>query len=47
MQMHEPRRIFDDITDDGVTHRVVFEWPVGLMVFHDKSVVRMRNVKVI
>ncbi len=47
MQMHEPRRIFDDITDDGVTHRVVFEWPVGLLQFHQKSVVRMRNVKVI
>lgn len=47
MQMHEPRRIFDDITDDGVTHRVVFEWPVGLLQFHNKSVVRYRNVKVI
>lgn len=43
MQMHEPKRIFDDITDDGVTHRVVFEWPVGLSQFHNKSVVRVRN----
>ena len=47
MQMHEPKRIFDGITDDGVTHRVVFQWPVGLLQFHDKAVVRYRNVKVI
>jgi len=44
IQMHEPRRIFDDITDDGVTHRVVFEWPVGLATFHNKSIVHLKGV---
>ncbi len=43
-QMHEPTRIYDDIINDGVTHRVVFEWPVGLSKFHIKSVVRYRGV---
>ncbi|KKN77072.1 hypothetical protein LCGC14_0364110 [marine sediment metagenome] len=43
-QMHEPRRIYDDIINDGVTHRTVFEWPVGLSSFAIKSVVRLRGV---
>ncbi len=43
-QMHEPKRIYDDIINDGVTHRTVFEWPVGLSKFHIKSVVRLRGV---
>ncbi len=43
-QMHEPKRIYDDIINDGVTHRTVFEWPVGLTKFHIKSVVRLRGV---
>ena len=43
-QMHEPKRIYDDIINDGVTHRTVFEWPVGLSAFHRKSVVRLRGV---
>lgn len=44
LQMHEPRKIFDDIIDDGVTRRVVHEWPVGLKMFHNKSVVRLRGI---
>ncbi len=43
-QMHEPKRIYDDIINDGVTHRTVFEWPVGLSKFHIKGVVRLRGV---
>ena len=43
-QMHEPKRIYDDIINDGVTHRTVFEWPVGLSAFHRKSTVRLRGV---
>lgn len=45
IQMHSPERIFDDITDDGVTHRVVFEWPVGLATFDNRSHVRISGVK--
>ena len=45
IQMHEPKRIYDDIISDGVTHRTVFEWPVGLTMFQNKSVVRYRGVK--
>ena len=44
LQLHEPERIFDDITDDGVTRRVVFEWPVGLSVLHRRSAVRLFGV---
>lgn len=44
IQLHEPRKIFDSIIDDGVTRRVVFQWPVGLTMFHDKSVVRLRGI---
>ena len=44
LQMHAPERIFDDITDDGVTRRVVFEWPVGLSVLHRRSMVRLYGV---
>ncbi len=43
-QMHEPKRIYDDIINDGVTHRTVFEWPVGLSKFSIKSIVRLRGV---
>ena len=43
-QMHEPTRIYDDIINDGVTHRTVYEWPVGLSKFHIKSVVRVRGI---
>ncbi len=44
LQMHSPERIFDDITDDGVTHRVVFEWPVGLALFDQRSAVRISGI---
>lgn len=44
IQMAAPQRIFDDVTDSGVTHRIVFQWPVGLSSKHDHSVVRLRNV---
>jgi hypothetical protein len=44
MQMHEPRRIYDDIINDGVTHRTVFEWPVGLTSMQNKAIVRLRGV---
>ena len=46
LQLHEPERIFDDITDDGVTRRVVFEWPVGLSVLHRRSAVRIFGAEV-
>ncbi len=45
LQMAKPDRIFDDITDDGVTRRVVFEWPVGLSVLHRRSAVRLFGVE--
>lgn len=45
LQMNQPERIFDDVIDDGVTRRTVFEWAVGLAVLQQKSVVRLRGVK--
>ena len=45
IQLAGPQRIFDDVTDSGVTHRVVFQWPVGLATKHDHSVTRLRNIK--
>jgi hypothetical protein len=44
LQMAPPKRIFDDICDDGVTHRVVFEWPVGLSVMNTRAIVRIRGI---
>jgi len=44
LQMGGPERTFDDITDDGVTHRTVFEWPVGLATFDNRSMVRISGV---
>ncbi len=44
IQMEAPRRTFDGMTDDGVTHRIVFQWPVGLSTFQNKSIVRYRGV---
>lgn len=45
LQMGAPERTFDDITDDGVTHRTVFEWPVGLATFDNRSIVRVSGIK--
>lgn len=44
LQMGSPERTFDDITDDGVTHRTVFEWPVGLATFDNRSMVRISGI---
>ncbi len=44
VQLHEPKRVFDEILNDGVTHRTVFEWPVGLTAFHKKSITRLNNI---
>jgi hypothetical protein len=46
IQLAEPARIFDDVTDSGVTHRVVFQWPLGLSMKHDHSVTRLFGVGV-
>lgn len=45
IQMNAPERVFDDLTDDGVTHRVVFEWPLGLSAKHKRAIVRLTNIK--
>jgi hypothetical protein len=42
--MSAPERIFDDVIDDGVTHRTVFEWPVGMAMLQKKSAVRLKGV---
>jgi len=47
IQMHAPKRLFDDITDDGVTHRVVFEWPVGLALWDSRAAGRLYGVQAI
>ena len=44
MQMSEPKRIYDQVINDGVTRRVVFQWPVGLSQFHKRGSVRLRGV---
>ena len=45
IQLNPPERVFDDLTDDGVTHRVVFEWPLGLASKHKRAIVRLTNIK--
>lgn len=45
IQLHSPERVFDGILNDGVTHRTVIEWPVGIAMKHNKGVVRLSNVK--
>lgn len=45
IQLGGPERTFDAIIDDGVTRRIVFQWPVGLLTSHRKSVVRIKGVK--
>lgn len=45
IQLTPPERVFDDLTDDGVTHRIVFEWPLGLQAKHKRSFVRLTNIK--
>ena len=45
LQKESPKRLFDAVTDDGVTHRVVFEWPVGLMSFNTRAIGRVRGIK--
>lgn len=45
IQLNAPARVYDDLTDDGVTHRVVFQWPVGLSSKHKRSFVRLTNIK--
>lgn len=44
LQMNAPEKIYDQVISDGVTHRTVFEWPVGLASFHKRSVVRVKDV---
>lgn len=44
LQMNAPEKIYDQVISDGVTHRTVFEWPVGLSSFHKRSVVRIKDV---
>ena len=45
IQLHAPQRVYDEIINDGVTHRTVFEWPVGITMFHNKGVTRLTNFK--
>lgn len=45
IQLGAPERTFDAIIDDGVTRRIVFQWPVGLLATHKKSIVRIKGVK--
>lgn len=44
LQMNAPEKIYDQVISDGVTHRTVFEWPVGLASFHKRSIVRLSKV---
>lgn len=44
LQMNAPEKIYDAVISDGVTHRTVFEWPVGLASFHKRSIVRLKDV---
>ena len=41
LQFGAPAVPLDRLIDDGVTHRVVFQWKVGLQAFHKRSVVRL------
>ena len=43
-QMHSPERIYDQVISDGVTHRTVIEWPSAIAMFHDKGIVRLKDV---
>lgn len=43
-QLGGPVRTFDAIIDDGVTRRIVFQWPVGLLTMHKKAVTRIFGV---
>lgn len=44
LQMNAPEKIYDQVVNDGVTHRVVWEWPVGLHAWHRRSIVRVSKV---
>ncbi len=43
-QMHAPQKIYDQVISDGVTHRTVIEWPASIAMFHNKGVVRLKDV---
>jgi hypothetical protein len=44
MQMGSPETPLDRLIDDGVTHRVVFQWKVGIGAWNKRSVVRYYGV---
>lgn len=44
IQLMAPEKSFDDILNDGVTHRVVWEWEVGLTSFDKRSFARLHKV---
>lgn len=44
IQAHSPKIIFDGVKDDGVTHKVVVEWPVGIALWHKYAVARLFGV---
>jgi len=44
MQMRPPQRLYDGVISDGVTRRVVFQWPVGLRMSNNRAVVRLRGI---
>lgn len=44
MQIGKPDTPLDRLIDDGVTHRIVFQWKVGIGAWNKRSVVRYFNV---
>lgn len=44
LQMSNPETPLDRLIDDGVTHRVVFEWKVGMGAWNKRSVVRVYGI---
>ena len=44
MQNGKPETTLDRIIDDGVTHRVVFQWTVGLGAWSKRSAVRLFGI---
>ncbi len=44
LQLHAPKIVWDGVKDDGVTKRVVVEWPCGIALWHPRSVARLKGI---